>query len=78
MTDITLSKDIVFQPGTSDAEIEAAAALAMRRRTQSVYFWRYFILVVFLGGWEVLSRTKLIDEFFFPAQPPSSSGSTSG
>ena len=65
MTDITLSKDIVFQPGTSDAEIEAAAALAMRRRTQSVYFWRYFILVVFLGGWEVLSRTKLIDEFFF-------------
>ena len=65
MTDTTLSKDIVFQPGTSDAEIEAAAARANRRRTQTVYFWRYFILIVFLGGWEALSRSKLIDEFFF-------------
>jgi NitT/TauT family transport system permease protein len=65
MTDTALSTDIVFQPGTSDAEIEAAAARAMRRRTQTVYFWRYCILVVFMGGWEVLSRTKLIDEFFF-------------
>jgi NitT/TauT family transport system permease protein len=65
MTDTTLSSAIVFQPGTSDAEIEAAAARAARNRGRAVYFWRYFILLVFLGGWEVLSSTKLIDEFFF-------------
>ena len=65
MTDTALSVPIVFQPGTSDAEIEAAAALAARKRKQRVYFWRYFILLLFLGGWEWLSRSKLIDEFFF-------------
>lgn len=49
----------------SAAEIEAAAARSAKRRRQTVYFWRYFILIVFLGGWEVLVRMKLIDEFFF-------------
>ena len=65
MTEPTLSTDIVFQPGTSDAEIEAAAVRANRRRIQTVYFWRYFILLVFLGGWEALSRGTFIDEFFY-------------
>ncbi|MDR3367858.1 ABC transporter permease [Rhodoferax sp.] len=65
MTDITLSQQIVFQPGTSDAEIEAAAAQAARKRHFAVYFWRYAILIVLLGGWEFLSQAKLIDEFFF-------------
>ncbi len=65
MTDTTISSGILFQPGTSDAEIEAAAVQAARKRKQAVYFWRYFILVVFLGGWELLTRTRLIDEFFF-------------
>jgi NitT/TauT family transport system permease protein len=65
MSDSTTASGIVFQPGTSDAEIEAAAALAARRRRFAVYFWRYFILIVFLGGWELASRYKLIDEFFF-------------
>ncbi|MBV8036142.1 ABC transporter permease [Roseateles sp.] len=51
--------------GTSEAEIEAAAARAAVKRRRTVYFWRYFILVVFLGGWELFSRTQLIDEFFF-------------
>ena len=55
----------VFQPGTSDAEIEAAAALAARRRYYTVYFWRYFILVAFLGGWQLAVGFKLIDPFFF-------------
>jgi NitT/TauT family transport system permease protein len=36
-----------------------------RKRTQVVYFWRYFILVTFLGGWELLTHSKLIDVFFF-------------
>lgn len=64
MTDAILTT-VVFERGTSDAEIEAAAALAARRRTRAVYFWRYFILVVFLGGWELAVRFKLIDAFFF-------------
>jgi NitT/TauT family transport system permease protein len=54
-----------FQPGTSDAEIEAAGALAIRKRKIAVYFWRYFILVAFLGGWEVAVRYKWIDSFFY-------------
>jgi NitT/TauT family transport system permease protein len=55
----------IFKAGTSDAEIEAAAVAAARKRKQAVIFWRYLILVVFLGGWEVLVRFKVIDEFFF-------------
>ena len=55
----------VFRAGTSDVEIEAAAAKAARRRSQLVTFWRWLILILFLGGWEAASRTKLIDEFFF-------------
>ena len=65
MTDTSISPTAVFLPGTSDAEIEAAAAAAARRRKITVYFWRYFILVVFLGGWELAGRLKWIDVFFF-------------
>lgn len=68
MSDTTLSAisaATVFQPGTSDAEIEAAAALVGRKRTRAVYFWRYFILLVFLGGWEVATRLQWMDVFFF-------------
>ncbi|MEI8031627.1 MAG: ABC transporter permease, partial [Comamonadaceae bacterium] len=65
MTEATLSADAVFQPGTSDAEIEAAAVQAARKRKFAVYFWRYFILVVFLGGWELAVKLKLMDAFFF-------------
>ena len=55
----------VFRTGTSDAEIEAAAVGAARTRKRQVIFWRFVILFVFLGGWELASRTALIDEFFF-------------
>ena len=65
MNDSALPRGIGSRPGTSDHEIEIAAAHASRRRTRTVYFWRYFILVVFLGGWEWMSRVKVIDEFFF-------------
>ena len=65
MTDTALKPAAAVARGTSAAEIEAAAAAAARRRIRTVYFWRYLILVVSLGGWELLSRTKLIDEFFF-------------
>lgn len=51
--------------GTTEAEIEAAAARAAVRRRRTVLFWRWLIFVVFIGGWEVLTRVKLIDEFFF-------------
>ena len=65
MTRTTTHAAAVFQPGTSDAEIEAAAAQAARKRKQAVYFWRYFILFVFLGGWEIATRLKWMDVFFF-------------
>ena len=65
MSNTPTSNTQVFQPGTSDAEIEAAAALAARNRKFAVYFWRSFSLVVFLGGWELAERFKLIDVFFY-------------
>nr|WP_295771107.1 ABC transporter permease [Rhodoferax sp.] len=64
-TSPTAAATPVFQPGTSDAEIEAKAAAAARRRKFMVYFWRYFILVVFLGGWELAVHFKWMDVFFF-------------
>jgi NitT/TauT family transport system permease protein len=65
MSNITLTPLVGVLAGTSSAEIEAAAARRARRRVRTVYFWRYLILIVFLGGWELLARAKLIDEFFF-------------
>ncbi len=55
----------VFRAGTSDVEIEAAAAKSARKRRQRVTFCRWAILVLFLGGWELLSRIGVMDPFFF-------------
>lgn len=65
MITLTSSGVTAMPADTSDADIEMAAAKKLRLRTQTVYFWRVSILVVFLAGWEWLARTKLIDEFFF-------------
>jgi len=65
MTHLTIATGTVFQPGTSDAEIEAKAAQKARTRKLTVYFWRYFILIFFLGGWELATTFKLLDVFFF-------------
>ena len=66
MIDTTLpSAPPVFRAGTSDAEIEAAAASAAQKRKHTVAAWRWIILVGFLGGWELLSRGKVIDDFFY-------------
>jgi NitT/TauT family transport system permease protein len=65
MTDIAAGPVPAYRPGLSDAEIEAAAALAARRRKRMVLFWRLLILAVFLGGWELATRLEWLDEFFF-------------
>ena len=65
MTDAALIAGVAFRPGTSDAEIEAAAAKAARDRRRKVLFWRWAILIVMLGGWEISARFGVIDEFFF-------------
>ncbi len=65
MSETAIASGAIFRAGTSDAEIEAAAARATSSRTRRVYFWRIFILVAFLGGWEAASRSGVIDEFFF-------------
>ncbi len=51
--------------GSSLQAMEAAAARSARRRARTVQFWRWLILIVFLGSWELLSRTRVIDEFFY-------------
>jgi len=49
----------------TDAEIERAAAQRQRKRVQTVYFWRYFILITFLASWEWCSDRQWIDPFFY-------------
>ncbi len=65
MTDIALDGAIIYPPGTSDAEIEAAARRAAVARRRRVIFWRLAILVALLGAWEGAARTGLIDAFFY-------------
>jgi len=66
MSDAALSPGLpAFRPGTSDAEIEAAVAKAKRTRQIKVLFWRYLILAVCLGLWEVASRREWIDPIDF-------------
>ena len=65
MTDAVLAAPTAFPPGTSDTEIEAAAAKAARSRRHQVLFWRWAILFAILGSWELGSRFGYIDEFFF-------------
>ena len=47
----------------SPAEVQAREQI--RRRSQLVNVLRVAVLVVTLGGWEVLARVKVIDPFFF-------------
>ena len=56
---------------TPDSDVDdvvplvAAAALVVRKRRFAVYFWRCFILVLILGGWELSADLQWIDPFFF-------------
>jgi len=56
---------ILYAPGTSDAEIEAAAVAAALRHRHLVIVWRLAILALLLGTWEVFARTGIIDSFFY-------------
>ena len=56
---------IIYAPGTSDAEIEAAGRAAGRARKVQVIFWRLVVLAVALGSWEIGARTGYIDAFFY-------------
>ena len=46
-------------------ESVAAARAKIRRRRELVLVLRVLVAVVLLGSWEILSRTKVIDPFFF-------------
>lgn len=66
MTTISIKDgSITFAPGTSDAEIEAAARAATRRRKIQVILWRIVVLIVLLGSWEISARNNWIDPFFY-------------
>jgi NitT/TauT family transport system permease protein len=66
MTDAPLDSALpVFRPGTSDAEIEAAAVKVLQRRKHAVRFWQIAILVGILGLWELSSSRLWIDPFFY-------------
>ena len=61
------SAALALRPGTSDAEIEAAAAAEIALRKRRVLFWRIAILVILLGGWELMTRTGAIKDLAFGA-----------
>jgi NitT/TauT family transport system permease protein len=67
MADIALETTprVNFAPGTSDAEIEAAALKSISRRKHMVLFWQIAILVILLGLWELSSDIGWIDPFFY-------------
>ena len=66
MSEIAIqSGSIVYPPGTSDAEIEAAARQAAASYKRKVVFWRLAILAGMLAFWEVAARTGVIDSFFY-------------
>ncbi|MEX8493925.1 ABC transporter permease [Sphaerotilus sp.] len=65
ITNAATGPNLASAPVPTDREIELQAARSRSRRTMAVYFWRSLILVVLLGGWEWMSRAKVIDEFFF-------------
>ena len=55
----------VYRAGTSDAEIEAAAALAKENYKRTVLTLPLAVLVALLGGWELFSRTAEIFDALF-------------
>ncbi|PZM08172.1 ABC transporter permease [Rhizobium tubonense] len=55
----------IFRAGTTDAEIEAVAMKAIKRRKQTVLFWQIAILVFTLGLWQISSDRQWIDPFFY-------------
>jgi NitT/TauT family transport system permease protein len=66
MTTISIKDgSITYAPGTSDAEIEAAARAAACRRHIKVIIWRLVVLAVLLGSWEISARSGWIDPFFY-------------
>ena len=66
MSTVAISNsEIIYAPGTSAAEIEAAAVAAARRHRQLVLAWRLGILALLLGFWEAAARTGVIDAFFY-------------
>ncbi|MDB5041524.1 MAG: transporter permease [Candidatus Eremiobacteraeota bacterium] len=61
---MTIDTPISANGAVHDAA-ERAAAAAPRKRRQLILALRLAILVVIVGGWELASRTHVIDPFFF-------------
>ena len=64
MTDLAIVSQ-AYRAGTSDAEIESAAALAIAERKRRVLAWRLAILFLLLGSWELFSRTGEAKDYFW-------------
>ena len=45
------------------AELEAKAQALKTLYRRKVYFWRTFIIVIFLGAWELAGRLEYLDPF---------------
>ncbi|MBX5185495.1 MULTISPECIES: ABC transporter permease [unclassified Rhizobium] len=56
---------VVFRPGTSDSEIEAAALGAIKRRKQQVLSLQIGIFVAVVALWQLSSNLLWIDPFFY-------------
>ncbi|MBX5167429.1 MULTISPECIES: ABC transporter permease [unclassified Rhizobium] len=56
---------VIFRPGTSDSEIEAAALRAIKRRKQQVLSLQIGIFVAVVALWQLSSNLLWIDPFFY-------------
>lgn len=51
--------------GTDSESVAARARRNAQRRKAAVYLGRAFVLLVGIGGWQVLANFKILDPFFF-------------
>jgi NitT/TauT family transport system permease protein len=52
-------------PVAADSTQASARARSIRRRRLNVYALRVLVAVVWIGSWELLTRFKVVDPFFF-------------
>ncbi|MHB8748854.1 MAG: ABC transporter permease [Aggregatilineales bacterium] len=62
-----------FDYAQKDSERSQTAARAIQRRRNVINFWRILVLVIILGGWELTTRLKIVDQFFY-GQPSGIAG----
>jgi NitT/TauT family transport system permease protein len=65
MSTLTISDEIATIAPTEETAIADRARKRRRRRTLAVWSTRVLLLVVIVGGWQLLTDAKIVDKFFY-------------